>query len=84
MTLFTRNFYSYQQLDICIYPSEKIIEQQTKAWRLKCCFKTRAQQGREKFLVVERDKSSVAALEQRLGDVAMREAEKENVGAPRA
>lgn len=84
MTLFTRHFYSYQQLDICIYSSEKITEQQTKAWRLKCCFKTRAQQGRGKVLVGDREKSSVAPLEQRLGDMAVREAEKENLGAPRA
>lgn len=35
-------------------------------------------------MVGEREKSSVAALEQRLGDMAVREAEKENLGAPRA
>lgn len=41
-----------------IYSTEKIIEQQTKAWRLKCCFRTiDAQWGRKKVFVGEREKA---------------------------
>lgn len=61
MTLLTRRFYSCQQgiyIYVCVYiPVKKIIEQQTKMWGFKHCFKTtESQQRKKKVLVGEREK----------------------------